>query len=152
MLILAGLDWFDSQGSEDLVPNHQNRRALIWACLALALLVPRAFAQNITVYSSGSAAIGTTRALSAYVPLSPATITWSVNGVAGGNSTYGTIVSTGQYTATYAAPAKVPPANAVAVTATSTAYPAKSGSITITVTQPVPQLWSIAPTDRKSVV
>ena len=40
-------------------------------------------AQTITVYSSGSLPIVTTRQLTAYVPLSPNTVTWSVNGIAG---------------------------------------------------------------------
>ena len=126
--------------------NIRSGRTHLWTGLVLALLAaPQAFAQ-LTVYSSGSVAVGTTRALTAYVPLSPATITWTVNGVAGGNSTYGTLVVTGAFTATYTAPATVPAANAVTVTATSTAFPAKFASATMTVTQPVPQLWSIAPT------
>src|SRR5258708_19119980 len=100
-------------------------RAPLWAGLAVALLAsPQAFAQNnITVYSSGSVAVGTSPAFTAYVPLSPATITWTVNGVSGCTSTYGTLAATGAYTATYTAPATVPSANAVIANATSTAYP-----------------------------
>jgi hypothetical protein len=42
-------------------------------------------------------------------------VTWSVNGVTGGNSTYGTITTSGEYTA----PAAVPPQNAFLIGATS---------------------------------
>ncbi|WP_457425184.1 DUF1800 domain-containing protein [Roseateles sp. P5_E7] len=98
-------------------------------------------AQTITVYSSGSLPIGSTRQLTAYVPLSPNGVSWSVNDIAGGNASIGTVDSTGRYVA----PAAVPMANNVIVKATSTAYPAKSGSITLTVTQVQPRLWSLSP-------
>ena len=62
---------------------------------------------------AGSVAIGDGRQLTAYVPLSPNTVTWSVNGVTGGNSTFGTVSTTGLYTA----PAVVPMQNAVTVQA-----------------------------------
>ncbi len=109
-------------------------------CLLFAA-APWAYAQNIEVYSSGNVEKGTTRQLSAYVPLSPNTIKWSVNGVDGGNSTYGTVSSNGLYTA----PTIVPAANAVIVKATSTAYPTKSGSATLTITQKKPNVWSSNP-------
>jgi hypothetical protein len=54
-------------------------------------------------------------------------VTWQVGGVAGGNSTVGTISSTGLYTA----PAQVPsPAN-ISVTAVSQATPSASGSASV---------------------
>ncbi len=107
----------------------------------LTLTVGVAHAQYLTVYSNGTVERGTTRQLSAYVPLSPNTVTWSVNGVAGGDTTYGTVSGTGLYTA----PAVIPAANAVTVAATSTAYPEKSGSVTLTIKQPQVQLWSTYP-------
>jgi hypothetical protein len=55
-------------------------------------------------------------------------VTWSVNGTTGGNSTVGTISSSGAY----AAPGKVP-TGAITVTATSVADPTKSDSATVTV-------------------
>jgi hypothetical protein len=58
------------------------------------------------------------------------TVTWSVSGVAGGNSTVGVVSSTGVYTAPNTVPAK----NPVAVTATSTADTTKSGSANLTIT------------------
>ena len=67
-------------------------------------------------------------------------VTWSVNGVSGGNSASGTIVG-GQYTA----PATVPSPSGVTVTATSVQDPTKSGSSTATVLAAV-VLNSISPT------
>ncbi|MGD0467521.1 MAG: hypothetical protein ABSA54_04020 [Terriglobales bacterium] len=55
-------------------------------------------------------------------------VTWSVNGVTGGNSTYGTIVG-GEYTA----PATAPNPSNVTITATSVQAPTISGKSTITV-------------------
>ena len=57
-------------------------------------------------------------------------VTWSVNGVAGGNSSVGTITTAGIYTAPTAAPN--PPT--VVVTATSQAETSQSASATLTVT------------------
>ena len=117
-------------------------RAFALNLIAALLLATPALAQQITVYSSGSVAVGQTRQLTAYVPLSPNTVTWSVNGLPGGDATVGTVSATGLYQA----PAVVPMANAVTVRATSTADASKSGAVTITVTQPPVQLWSISPT------
>jgi hypothetical protein len=61
-------------------------------------------------------------------------VTWSVNNTPGGNSTIGTIVSTGTSTALYTAPAIVPSPAAVMVTATSTVDTSASGSATVTIT------------------
>ncbi|MBL9186434.1 MAG: DUF1800 family protein [Opitutaceae bacterium] len=108
--------------------------------LAVAVMVPL-HAQSITVYSSGNVTAGSTRQLTAYVPLSPNTVTWSVNGVTGGNSTVGTVSGSGLYRA----PAVIPASNVVSVRATSTAYPAKSHAVSLTITQPPVQLWSISP-------
>ncbi|MBL9199678.1 MAG: DUF1800 domain-containing protein [Opitutaceae bacterium] len=112
----------------------------------LALVVAAAttsatHAQNITVYSSGNVTVGTSRQLTAYVPLSPSTVTWSVNGVTGGNSTVGTVSASGLYQA----PGVIPAANTVSVRATSTAFPAKSHAVNVTITQPPVQLWSTSP-------
>lgn len=56
-------------------------------------------------------------------------VTWSVNGLTGGNSTVGTISSAGLYTA----PATVPSPATVTVTATSQADTTKSASATVTI-------------------
>ncbi len=61
-------------------------------------------------------------------------VTWSVNGIAGGNSTVGTIVSTSAATALYTAPFAPPTPPSVSVTAASTADSSKSGSASATIT------------------
>jgi hypothetical protein len=60
-------------------------------------------------------------------------VTWSAGGVVGGNSTVGTINSTGLYTA----PTTVPNPAQVTITATSVADGITSASATVTVTPPV---------------
>ncbi len=114
-------------------------RLLTFALLAFAL--GAAHAQSITVYSNGSVERGATRQLSAYVPLSPNTVTWSVNGIDGGDSTVGTVSATGQYKA----PSIIPANNVVTVRATSTAFPAKFGEVVLTILQPQVWLWSVSP-------
>ena len=115
-------------------------KALIRTALLAAAIAACAQAQ-ITVYSSGNVDIGTTRQLSAYVPLSPNTVVWAVNGVAGGTATYGTVSANGLYSA----PSVAPAANAVTVTATSTAYPKVFGQVTLNIVQPTPWVWSVSP-------
>ncbi len=67
-------------------------------------------------------------------------VIWSVNGIAGGDSTSGTITTGGLYVP----PAVVPAANSITITATSHQYPALSGSIAATLYQAIPVLSSIA--------
>jgi hypothetical protein len=74
----------------------------------------------------------------------PTTVTWSVNGVTGGNSTIGTIVGSSNNSAIYTAPATIPNPSTVTVTATSAADSSKSGSATVTLTNGLQV--SIAPT------
>lgn len=65
---------------------------------------------------------------------SPSTaVTWSVNGIGGGNSEVGTIVANGAASATYTAPSAPPSPPNVTVTATSVADPAKSGNAAVTI-------------------
>jgi uncharacterized protein (DUF1800 family) len=110
----------------------------LWILLAFS---GTALAQTITVYSSYKIEVGASRQLTAYVPLSPNTVTWTVNGIQGGNAAVGTISPTGLYRA----PTAVPLQNAVKVRATSTPYPAKYGEATMTVTQVGVHLWSSSP-------
>jgi len=56
------------------------------------------------------------------------TVIWSVNGVAGGNATMGTVTSTGVFTAP-----SVSPGSPVQVTATSTYYSSASASATVSI-------------------
>jgi hypothetical protein len=61
------------------------------------------------------------------------TVAWSVDAAQNGNATVGTIATTGANTATYTAPAAVPSASTVTITATSAADPSKSASTQLTV-------------------
>ncbi len=116
-------------------------RRLIQRLTVIPLLLATAAFGQLTVYSAGSVAIGGSRQLTAYVPLVVNIVTWSVNDVVGGNSTVGTVSPTGLYRA----PAAAPMANVVMVRATSTADASKFDQVPITITQPVPNLWSISP-------
>src|ERR1017187_1588793 len=67
-------------------------------------------------------------------------VTWSVNGMAGGSPTVGTITAGGLYTA----PAAIPSPNVVTVAATST--PSNIfGTSAVTIQQPTPMVWSSSP-------
>ena len=68
-------------------------------------------------------------------------VTWSVNAVAGGNATTGTMDATGLYTA----PVNLPTANTITVTATSVADTTKTGTSALTLENPVPVLTSVSP-------
>ncbi len=120
---------------------------LLWQILLAFFLATGSPAQAqvagaVVVYpTTSSLEIGTTQQFTAYVPISPNTITWSVNNVLGGNATYGTITPAGLYTA----PAVAPAANVVSVRATSTAYPGSVGTGTLTITRKYPWLWSVSP-------
>ncbi|MGH9745863.1 MAG: hypothetical protein ACRD59_07110 [Candidatus Acidiferrales bacterium] len=68
---------------------------------------------------------------------SPSTaVTWSVNGIAGGNSTVGTVASNGIASALYVAPAVPPSPPVVSLIATSVADPTKAATASVTITCP----------------
>jgi hypothetical protein len=67
--------------------------------------------------------------------------TWSVNSISGGNSTLGTVDSSGNY----AAPTSLPTPNTVSVTATSAADSKKSASSAVILLNPTPALAGISP-------
>jgi 6-phosphogluconolactonase (cycloisomerase 2 family) len=83
---------------------------------------------------SGALRTGSSTTLTATISSSgkpdPA-VTWTVNGVAGGNATFGAI--TGSNPSTYLAPGVVPVLRRVTITATSVADPSKSASISETI-------------------
>ena len=68
-------------------------------------------------------------------------VSWSVNSVAGGNATTGTIDANGMYTA----PASLPTPNTVTITATSTADATEKGNSAVTLQNPIPVLTSVTP-------
>src|SRR5207245_3222645 len=69
-------------------------------------------------------------------------VTWLVNGTVGGNSTLGTISSTGLYTA----PSSVPSPASVTVTAQSVADTSKSASANVSITAALAISVSLSPT------
>jgi hypothetical protein len=64
-------------------------------------------------------------------------VTWTVNGITNGNSTYGTITGSG-LSVTYSAPAAVPSPGTFNVTATSVQDNTKSASVQFTITSAAP--------------
>ena len=89
--------------------------------------LPVGASQQFTATVSGTSSSG--GALSS-------TVTWSVNGLAGGNATLGTITSAGFYQA----PAGLPSPNILTITATSTTDSTITGSSALTVENPAPTL------------
>jgi hypothetical protein len=90
--------------------------------------------------SSASVRVGHVQTFTATVTGAPNTVTWSVNDIAGGNGTVGTINSSGQFTA----PPAVPSPSVVTVRAASTASPGSTGSSSVTVI-PLPGITSVSP-------
>jgi uncharacterized protein (DUF1800 family) len=67
--------------------------------------------------------------------------TWSVNGIAGGNATLGTIDANGNYSA----PAVLPTPNTVTIAAAETAKPSEAASSAVTLLNPIPMVTGISP-------
>ena len=92
---------------------------------------------SITVTGSSQVRLGAVDTLSATVTnLTNPSVTWQVNGIAGGNSSVGTITSAGVYTP----PATMPSNNVVTVSAVSTASPSTSGSVQVSILNPIPAI------------
>lgn len=103
---------------------------------ATVTIVPAAVSVLVSPLSA-SVQAGSSEVVTAVVgDTSNTAVTWSVNGVANGNSTVGTIATNGvgSSVATYIAPSVLPSSNPVSITATSLADPTKSNSASITVT------------------
>ena len=98
---------------------------------AYSITVNAAAAISVSVSpASASVRVGRTVSFTATVKgSSNAQVTWQVNGVNGGNSTVGTINSSGVYTA----PQRVPAPATVTIRAVSVADPTKSVTATVTV-------------------
>jgi len=97
---------------------------------AVTLVNPPSITVSITP-TSASVRLNHTRQFTATVTNSSnAAVTWSVNGVSGGNSTVGTISG-----GTYLAPSRLPSPATVTVTATSAADTTKSASAKVTITR-----------------
>jgi uncharacterized protein (DUF1800 family) len=98
---------------------------------------------SVTVSGASQVRLGNTTSFAAAVTnLANTAVTWQVSGIAGGNSTVGVISSAGLYTP----PATLPTTNPVTVTAVSVASPATSGSVQLSLLNPVPILASATAT------
>ena len=91
--------------------------------------------------SSATIRCGATQVLAAEINGTAEVVSWSVNGVAGGNGSVGMISAAGAYTA----PDFPPSPNSVTIEATETADATKKASASITLENPSPQIASIAP-------
>jgi uncharacterized protein (DUF1800 family) len=90
---------------------------------------------SVTVSGASQVRLGSTDSFTATVSnLSNPAVNWQVNGIAGGNSTVGTITSAGVYTP----PAVIPASNTVTVAAVSVASPSTSGSAPVSILNPIP--------------
>ena len=75
------------------------------------------------------------------VAISSSGLTWSVNGIAGGDGTVGTIDANGVYTA----PAVPPSPNTLTVSATTATSPSTTGTASVSILNPVPAADSLSP-------
>ena len=90
--------------------------------------------------SSASVRTGRAQTFTATVTGAPNTVTWSVNGIAGGDAVVGVINANGQYFA----PSAVPNPPTVTVRAASTTSPTSTGSSSVTIL-PLPSISSVSP-------
>src|SRR4029077_17709188 len=111
---------------------------LTWGLVPL-LFCKLAFAQGVVAIYPEKLTIspGVTQQFLVYNTTSGKGVNWSVNGIQGGNATYGTISSSGLYTA----PARVPASHVVTVKAASTPS-GIFGASSVSIVQPIPMLWS----------
>jgi uncharacterized protein (DUF1800 family) len=92
--------------------------------------------------ASGNIRTGGTQLFTATVTgMSNTGVSWSVNGIPGGNDTVGTIIGNGNYSA----PLGLPTPDNITVTATSIADSTQSGNAAITLQNPMPVLTSVTP-------
>jgi hypothetical protein len=88
---------------------------------------------SLTLQGPGTVTLGSQSQYAATITgRSNTTVTWSVNGVAGGNSRIGSISAKGLYTA----PATAPESSSITITATSTASPSVSKSLPVALAAP----------------
>lgn len=125
-----------------MVKQHRIHPSL----LLLALTLPLA-AQTISVTVAPTTATVTLTETRQFTPTVNGTtnkgVTWTVQGVSGGNATVGTVSATGLYTA----PATLPTGNSVKVRATSAADTTKFAEATVNLRNPQPVISSFLPTE-----
>jgi hypothetical protein len=124
---------------------------LLGGCRGNSSTPPPPPPQSVTVTvssSSSSVLLGNTQQFMATVMgISNTEVTWSVNGVSGGNSTVGTISSAGLYTA----PQDLPNPSNVTIKATSQANSSASGNAVLTITSDITLSVATNPSAMSSV-
>jgi uncharacterized protein (DUF1800 family) len=122
--------------------------ALVWGSIAVATAFMTGCGSGYDNPSYISAPntivrVGQTLQLSTESKITGSPMTFSVNGVPGGNAQFGTIDSNGLYTA----PAAIPtPNNSVTITSIATLFPQDApGSVTVSVLNPIPIITSVTP-------
>ena len=128
-----------SSGPDDFTYAAQDSTSLFPrtpAPAAVSLTVGQAPAETTVVISGAPTTLnmGTSAQLTATVTNGAPGVTWSVNGVAGGNGTVGTISTGGLYEA----PAAVPAGGSVTIRATSTAAPSAFAQVAVQIVDPGP--------------
>ena len=121
VIILQGLLWLGCGGGAGLAPMPVVTVSISPPVTSLLTTETAQFTAVVT----GTANVG---------------VTWSVNGVAGGNAALGTVSTAGLYTAPGAPPAP----NTVSVTATSVADSRKTASASVTIANPAPTLSALS--------
>jgi len=131
--------------------SHALKVALVAALFAGAMLMVDGCSSikitNPGFFTAISAANSTIRVnqqiqLKNNMSLTGSPLTFSVNGVEGGNAELGTVDSNGLYTA----PAIVPAPNSVTITSVANNYPAyPPGTVTLAVLNPIPVLSAVTP-------
>src|SRR5258707_2862325 len=126
---------------------HQKKGGLMssrWSSLPLALVVlscgcgssgppPQQIIVNITPTTATVRTGDTQQFFATVTGTTNQSVTWSVNGTLGGNTTNGTISPVGLYTP----PAQVPAQNKISVTATSVADSSANQSANVTLANPI---------------
>jgi uncharacterized protein (DUF1800 family) len=103
---------------------------------------PVAPGQLVISPSSATVRGGASQTFSAQMDGAATAVSWSVNGVAGGNAATGMISAAGVYTA----PEFPPSPNTITIGAIATADSSKTASSSVSLSNPVPQITSISPT------
>jgi hypothetical protein len=129
----------------DLSTKGQSRGAALCLAMVSLSIAGCGFSLNEAAIIKMSAIQGTGNNLRVTQTMqfkTEAPVTWSVNGIPGGNGDVGTISGTGLYTA----PGIVPlPNNQVSIESSANIYPSSKGSYGVSVLNPIPIVTTITP-------
>jgi uncharacterized protein (DUF1800 family) len=140
-LTAAGTATSDQVGSVTVVVQNPSPGVAASAALNAQVISPSDAGVAVNP-PTAAVRVGGTQTFTATVSgASSNSVKWSVNGVAGGNSSNGTIDSGG----TYHAPAGLPSPNTISVSAVSSADATKNGSSAVTLENPLPVVTAVNP-------